>query len=47
MNDFKHLGLFYLSGQRLEAGEVNATVKTLVRASEAIGSTIWENFTKQ
>ncbi len=34
----------YKRWQRLESGEVNATLKTLVRATEAVGSTIWVLF---
>jgi transcriptional regulator with XRE-family HTH domain len=28
--------------QRLEAGEVNATVRTLARVAEALGTTFWK-----
>jgi len=32
-------GIDYKRWQRLEAGEVNATVRTLVRAAKAVGTT--------
>lgn len=35
-------GIDYKRWQRLEAGEVNATVRTLVRAAGALGTTFWE-----
>ena len=28
--------------QRIEAGEVNATIRTLVRVSAALGTTLWD-----
>ena len=28
--------------QRIEAGEVNATIRTLVRVATALGMTVWE-----
>lgn len=35
-------GIDYKRWQRLEAGEVNMTVRTLVRVSKAVGVTFWE-----
>jgi transcriptional regulator with XRE-family HTH domain len=35
-------GIDYKRWQRLELGSVNPTVRTLARAAEALGCTIWE-----
>jgi len=35
-------GIDYKRWQRLELGAVNPTVRTLVRAAEAVGCTVWD-----
>ena len=35
-------GIDYKRYQRLEAGAVNATMRTLLRVAEAIGADVWE-----
>ena len=35
-------GIDYKRWQRLEAGEVNATIRTLVRVSRGVGISFWE-----
>ncbi len=35
-------GIDYKRWQRLEAGKVNATVRTLARAAQALNLTVWE-----
>jgi len=39
-------GIDYKRWQRLESGEVNATIRTLHRVAEALGISFWELLTE-